>query len=287
MPQITRDSHCEGNVQVGDTPVTVQQEILSIEVFIAVETLVVRDPERIALTQLIVHGPTYVTLTENWKFRTMDLCAAWSDPDDISGWGLSPRDAGFLCGTDIARIFTHNNGIDLIPASHQLAMEGYKRAFDRTFRTRQITVIDAGTSRASTTLTSTWHKNTKSLATPPWFTLTTPPSIRKSNASIRICGLSPPNDHLQTSFCKSGLFLATSYTIAVLFSSINFSFSFFTRAALQALRKYARSNTVTKTSQTMTGNERNGNINGPRVSFFRIPPTGLRTSMQSRARGIG
>ncbi|KAH6913711.1 Metallo-dependent phosphatase-like protein [Coprinopsis sp. MPI-PUGE-AT-0042] len=59
----------------------------------------------------------------------------WSDPDDISGWGLSPRGAGFLFGADITRIFTHNNAIDLIARAHQLAMEGYKLMFDRTIVT--------------------------------------------------------------------------------------------------------------------------------------------------------
>ncbi|KAH6889562.1 Metallo-dependent phosphatase-like protein [Coprinopsis sp. MPI-PUGE-AT-0042] len=59
----------------------------------------------------------------------------WSDPDDISGWGLSPRGAGFLFGADITRIFTHNNAIELITRAHQLAMEGYKLMFDRTIGT--------------------------------------------------------------------------------------------------------------------------------------------------------
>ncbi|KAH9977820.1 Metallo-dependent phosphatase-like protein [Lactifluus volemus] len=50
----------------------------------------------------------------------------WSDPDDITGWGLSPRGAGFLFGADITKNFAHNNAIDLIARAHQLAMEGYK-----------------------------------------------------------------------------------------------------------------------------------------------------------------
>ncbi|KAF8226947.1 phsophatase-2a [Tricholoma matsutake] len=59
----------------------------------------------------------------------------WSDPDDIAGWGLSPRGAGFLFGADITKAFAHQNAIDLIARAHQLAMEGYKLMFDRTIVT--------------------------------------------------------------------------------------------------------------------------------------------------------
>ncbi|KAL0576060.1 phosphoprotein phosphatase PP4 catalytic subunit [Marasmius crinis-equi] len=59
----------------------------------------------------------------------------WSDPDDIVGWGLSPRGAGFLFGADITQTFAHQNAIDLIARAHQLAMEGYKLMFDKTIVT--------------------------------------------------------------------------------------------------------------------------------------------------------
>lgn len=59
----------------------------------------------------------------------------WSDPDDITGWGLSPRGAGFLFGGDITRTFAHHNAISLIARAHQLAMEGYKVMFDKTIVT--------------------------------------------------------------------------------------------------------------------------------------------------------
>jgi len=59
----------------------------------------------------------------------------WSDPDDIQGWGLSPRGAGFLFGGDITKTFAHHNAIDLIARAHQLAMEGYKLMFDQTIVT--------------------------------------------------------------------------------------------------------------------------------------------------------
>ena len=50
----------------------------------------------------------------------------WSDPDDISGWSVSPRGAGYLFGGDIVDKFNHQNNIDLIARAHQLVMEGYK-----------------------------------------------------------------------------------------------------------------------------------------------------------------
>jgi len=55
----------------------------------------------------------------------------WSDPDDIAGWGLSPRGAGYLFGSDVVRTFIHSNDLDLVARAHQLAMEGFKLMFDR------------------------------------------------------------------------------------------------------------------------------------------------------------
>jgi diadenosine tetraphosphatase ApaH/serine/threonine PP2A family protein phosphatase len=55
----------------------------------------------------------------------------WSDPDDIEGWGLSARGAGFLFGGNIVKQFNHTNHIDVIARAHQLVMEGYKHMFDK------------------------------------------------------------------------------------------------------------------------------------------------------------
>lgn len=55
----------------------------------------------------------------------------WSDPDDIEGWGLSPRGAGFLFGSDIVRHFNHKNDLSMIARAHQLVMEGYKEMFSK------------------------------------------------------------------------------------------------------------------------------------------------------------
>lgn len=59
----------------------------------------------------------------------------WSDPDEIQGWGMSPRGAGYLFGGDVAMQFAHTNDIDLIARAHQLVLEGYKIMFDSTIVT--------------------------------------------------------------------------------------------------------------------------------------------------------
>lgn len=38
----------------------------------------------------------------------------WSDPDDINGWSVSPRGAGYLFGGDIVDTFNRTNSINLI-----------------------------------------------------------------------------------------------------------------------------------------------------------------------------
>ncbi len=53
----------------------------------------------------------------------------WSDPEDIEGWGISPRGAGYLFGADVVAKFNEINHIDLIARAHQLVMEGYKTMF--------------------------------------------------------------------------------------------------------------------------------------------------------------
>jgi len=55
----------------------------------------------------------------------------WSDPEDIAGgWGISPRGAGYIFGSDIAQRFNHQNNIKQICRSHQLVMTGYKEMFN-------------------------------------------------------------------------------------------------------------------------------------------------------------
>jgi serine/threonine-protein phosphatase 2A catalytic subunit len=54
----------------------------------------------------------------------------WSDPDDRTGWGMSPRGAGYTFGQDITEQFNHANGLKMIARAHQLVMEGYLPTHD-------------------------------------------------------------------------------------------------------------------------------------------------------------
>lgn len=54
----------------------------------------------------------------------------WSDPEERTGWGLSPRGAGFTFGYDISNAFNHTNGLQVIVRAHQLVMEGYSWSQD-------------------------------------------------------------------------------------------------------------------------------------------------------------
>ncbi len=42
----------------------------------------------------------------------------WSDPDEITGWNVSPRGAGFLFGGDIVAEFNRVNNITMIARAH-------------------------------------------------------------------------------------------------------------------------------------------------------------------------
>jgi serine/threonine-protein phosphatase 4 catalytic subunit len=54
----------------------------------------------------------------------------WSDPDEnIEGFSLSPRGAGYVFGCDVVDRFNRINNIDLICRAHQLVMEGYRSIF--------------------------------------------------------------------------------------------------------------------------------------------------------------
>ena len=59
----------------------------------------------------------------------------WSDPEETQGWGVSPRGAGYLFGSDVVAQFNSANDIDMICRAHQLVMEGYKWHFNETVLT--------------------------------------------------------------------------------------------------------------------------------------------------------
>jgi serine/threonine-protein phosphatase 4 catalytic subunit len=87
-----------------------------------------------------VHGGLSPSISTLDQIRTIDrkqevphegaMCdLMWSDPEDIDGWALSPRGAGYLFGGDVVNEFNQKNHIDLITRAHQLVMEGYKHMF--------------------------------------------------------------------------------------------------------------------------------------------------------------
>lgn len=95
---------------------------------------------------LCVHGGLSPLIESVDKIRLLDrkqevphegaMCdLLWSDPDEIDGWGLSPRGAGFLFGSDIVKRFNHINDLSLIARAHQLVMEGFKEMFDSSIVT--------------------------------------------------------------------------------------------------------------------------------------------------------
>ena len=99
-----------------------------------------------------VHGGLSPTITTLDQIRVIDrkqevphdgsMCdLLWSDPEDIAGWGLSPRGAGYLFGADVVAQFNATNRIELICRAHQLVMEGYKYMFNSTL----VTVWSAST----------------------------------------------------------------------------------------------------------------------------------------------
>ncbi|KAI9842649.1 MAG: hypothetical protein M1837_007016 [Sclerophora amabilis] len=95
---------------------------------------------------LCVHGGLSPLVETVDKIRLLDrkqevphegaMCdLLWSDPDEIDGWGLSPRGAGFLFGADIVKHFNHRNDLSLIARAHQLVMEGFREMFDASIVT--------------------------------------------------------------------------------------------------------------------------------------------------------
>ena len=93
-----------------------------------------------------VHGGLSPSIQTLDQIRTIDrkqevphdgpMCdLLWSDPEDTQGWGVSPRGAGYLFGSDVVSQFNAANDIEMICRAHQLVMEGYKWHFNETVLT--------------------------------------------------------------------------------------------------------------------------------------------------------
>lgn len=94
-----------------------------------------------------VHGGLSPSITTIDEIRNIDrkqevphdgaMCdLLWSDPDEeLNGFGISPRGAGYLFGGDEVAKFNRINNISLIARAHQLALEGYKLMFDEKLAT--------------------------------------------------------------------------------------------------------------------------------------------------------
>lgn len=93
-----------------------------------------------------VHGGLSPSINTLDQIRTLDrkqevphegpMCdLLWSDPEEIEGWGLSPRGAGYLFGADVVAQFNRMNNLELICRAHQLIMEGFKPMFHDTLVT--------------------------------------------------------------------------------------------------------------------------------------------------------
>lgn len=88
-----------------------------------------------------VHGGLSPDIDTIDEIRTLDrkqevphegaMCdLLWSDPDEFSSWGVSPRGAGYLFGENETRKFCCKNDVSLIARAHQLVMEGYREMFN-------------------------------------------------------------------------------------------------------------------------------------------------------------
>jgi hypothetical protein len=53
-----------------------------------------------------------------WWWDRTDLL--WSDPEETSGWGISPRGAGHTFGPDVTEQFCQRNKLKCVCRAHQV-----------------------------------------------------------------------------------------------------------------------------------------------------------------------
>jgi serine/threonine-protein phosphatase 4 catalytic subunit len=71
----------------------------------------------------------------NIKEKRNNILCSFHQFADTQGWGISPRGAGYLFGSDVVAQFNASNDIQMICRAHQLVMEGYKWHFNETVLT--------------------------------------------------------------------------------------------------------------------------------------------------------
>ena len=93
-----------------------QEELLSLGLLAALCVLQVRviDCEQVCMLQIRVIDRKQEVPHDG---AMCDLL--WSDPEDIDGWGLSPRGAGYLFGGDVC---SHFNQVQPTPTSHTVVV---------------------------------------------------------------------------------------------------------------------------------------------------------------------
>lgn len=94
------------------------------------------DPEGILVICAVFH-PFFVSSQSSRITSELHslLTVYWLSPSDTTGWGVSPRGAGYLFGSDVVAQFNAANDIHMICRAHQLVMEGYKWHFNETVLT--------------------------------------------------------------------------------------------------------------------------------------------------------
>ncbi|ODQ66828.1 Metallo-dependent phosphatase [Nadsonia fulvescens var. elongata DSM 6958] len=94
------------------------------------------DPDE-SLDDSSVNPLSSSTLSSSEKFSSLlvDSSDGLNPNNANSGWGISPRGAGFLFGPNPVYKFNHLNDTSLIARAHQLVMEGYKEMFNSSLVT--------------------------------------------------------------------------------------------------------------------------------------------------------